>query len=69
MQTTNVLPYIINKSFVQDCQLRCYSRGLAAERRYLKRFIHKVERRTAKIDLKRGGEIPFTTPIAGDEII
>lgn len=69
MHVGNVLPYIIDKSFVQDCQLRCHSRGLAAERRYFKRFIHKVERRTAKMDLQRGGEIHFVTPITGDEIV
>jgi len=69
MQMGNILPNIVDGCFVKGCSLRCKSRPLEGTHRYWKRIMNKAERRTAKMDLRKGGEIRFIKPITDNEIV
>jgi hypothetical protein len=63
MQMGNALRYVVDVSFSKD--YRDATRGTAGLRRYMKRQIHKVERRMAKADLHKDREIEGPRTLTG----
>jgi hypothetical protein len=64
MHMGNVLRYVVDESFSKEC--RNASRDWAKLRRWMKRHIHKMERKMAKADLQKGREINGPSTILTD---